>query len=411
MRAEILSIGTEIMLGELVDTNAAWLAARLPQFGIDLLYVSQVGDNPGRMREVIERAWGRADLVIATGGLGPTEDDITRELVAEVLGETLAVDPEQERVVRAWFAGRSRAFEERNLKQAMLIPSARALANPRGTAPGWWVERDGKVLVLMPGVPPEMFHMWESLVEPELERRADSVLVSRTLKTVGMGEGTVDATLSPLLGGTNPSIGIYARTDGVHARIAAKARTREEARRLIEPVEAEARRLLGPIVWGVDDETLAGAVGRLLRECGLTLALMESATGGAIADAITSVEGASDYFRGSLVTYAAAAKIAFGVPAATIEAHGVVSRETAEAMAHATRERLSADLGLGLTGIAGGEAVEGQPPGTMHIAVSDGASTRYMHTQFYQGRDASKRRAVTDALTLLRGFLLGEVRG
>ncbi|MSQ36681.1 MAG: CinA family nicotinamide mononucleotide deamidase-related protein, partial [Dehalococcoidia bacterium] len=358
MRAEILSIGTEIMLGEIVDTNAAWIAARLPQFGIDLLYVSQVGDNPGRMREVIARAWGRAELVIATGGLGPTEDDITRELVAEVLGEALAVDPEQERAVRAWFAGRNRAFEGRNLKQAMLIPSARALANPRGTAPGWWVERDGRVLVLMPGVPPEMFHMWETHVAPELERHADSVLVTRTLKTVGMGEGSVDARLSPLLGGTNPSIGIYARPDGVHARIAAKARTREEARALIAPVEAEARRLLGPIVWGVDDETLAGAIGRLLRERGLTLAVMESATGGAIADAITSVDGSSDYFRGSLVTYAAAAKVAFGVPAATIAAHGVIARETAEAMAHAARERLGADLGVGLTGIASGEAVE-----------------------------------------------------
>src|SRR5262249_5614080 len=147
MRAEILSIGTEIMLGEIVDTNAAWLAARLPQFGIDLLYVSQVGDNPGRMREVIERAWKRSDLVIATGGLGPTEDDITRDLVAEVLGETLTLDVEQERIVRAWFAGRGRPFEERNLRQAMLIPSARALPNPRGTAPGWWVEKDGKVIV------------------------------------------------------------------------------------------------------------------------------------------------------------------------------------------------------------------------------------------------------------------------
>lgn len=408
MRAEILSIGTELMLGEIVDTNAAWIAARLPQFGIDLLYVSQVGDNPARLREVVARAWGRADLVIATGGLGPTEDDITRETVAAVLGEPLAVDPEQARAVRAWFEGRGRPFEERNLKQAMLIASARALANPRGTAPGWWVERDGRVLVLMPGVPPEMFHMWETQVAPELERRADSVLVTRTLKTVGLGEGAVDARLGPLLAGTNPSIGIYARTDGVHARIAAKARTREEARRLIAPVEAEARRLLGPIVWGVDDETLAGAVGRLLRERGLTLAVMESATGGALADAITSVEGASDTFRGSLVTYATAAKVAFGVPAEVVAAHGVIARETAEAMAHAARERLGADIGVGLTGIAGGEAVEGQPPGTMHIAVTDGATMRYARTQFYQGRDASKRRAVTDALALLRGFLLGE---
>ena len=408
MRAEILSVGTEIMLGEITDTNAAWLAGRLPAFGIDLLYVSQVGDNPGRMHEIFERAWGRSDLVIVTGGLGPTEDDITRETVAALLGEPLTVDAEQERIVRAWFEGRGWAFGERNLKQAMLIPSARAIVNPRGTAPGWWVERDGRVMVLMPGVPPEMYYMWETEVEPELERRADSVLVSRTLKTLGMGEGTVDETLSPLLAGTNPSIGIYARGDGVHARVSEKARTREEAWRLIEPVETEARRLLGPIVWGIDDDTLAGGVGRLLNERGLTVAVMESATGGAIADALTSVDGSAEYVRGSLVTYATETKILMGVPAEVIAAHGVISRETSEAMAQAARARLGADVGLGLTGIAGSETVEGQPPGTMHIAVTDGTRTAYTHSAFYQGRDASKRRAVTEALGLLRGFVMGQ---
>lgn len=406
MRAEILSIGTEIMFGEIVDTNAAYMAGKLPQFGIDLLYVSQVGDNPGRLREVIERAWSRSDLVLSSGGLGPTEDDITRELVAETLGETPRLDPEQERVLRAWFEGRGRPFVERNLKQAMLIPSARAIPNPRGTAPGWWVERDGKVFVLLPGPPAEMTYMWETHIEPELERRADSVIVSRTLKTLGLGEGGVDERLSPLLSGTNPSIGIYARRDGVHARIAAKARTREEARRLIEPVEAEARRLLGPIIWGVDDDTLADGLGRLLAERGTSIAVMESATGGAIADAITGSDGASHYFRGSLVTYATEAKVAFGVPAETIETYGLYSRETAEAMAKAARDRLDADIGIGLTGIAGGETLEGQPPGTMHIAVASADRVEYVRTQFYQGRDASKRRAVTDALSLLRTFLM-----
>ncbi len=407
MRAEIVSIGTEIMLGEIIDTNAAFLAGKLPELGIDLLYVSQVGDNPARLHEVLARAWQRSELTLCTGGLGPTEDDVTREAVAAVLREPMSVDPAQEAHLRAWFAGRGRPMVERNLKQATLIPSARALPNPRGTAPGWWVERDGRVIVLMPGPPAEMTHMWDAEVDPELARRATSVLVSRTLKTNGLGEGNVDERLSPLLAGTNPSIGVYARRDGVHVRIAAKAPTREEAWRLIAPVEQQARALLAPAIWGEDDDTLPAGVGRLLRDRGLTLALMESATGGAIADAITSVPGASDYFIGSLVTYATQAKIDLGVPADTVYAHGVISPQTAEAMARAARERLGADIGISVTGIAGTTDVEGQPPGTMHLALADATSVRTHSYSYYQGRDAAKRRAVTEALSLLRTYLVG----
>jgi nicotinamide-nucleotide amidase len=406
MRAEVLSIGTEIMFGEITDTNAAFIAGQLPQYGVDLLYVSQTGDNPARMRELFERAWGRSDYIFVTGGLGPTEDDITREIIGEMLGETLAVDPEQERILRARMEASGRRMPERNIKQAMLIPSARALPNPRGTAPGWWVERDAKVIIVMPGPPAEMNRMWEHEVAPELERRADSILVSRTLKTTGLGESTVDEMLSPLLKGTNPSIGIYHRGDGVHARIAAKAPTREEAWHLIRPVEEQARAILGHAIWGVDDESLAAAVGNMLRDQGLTIALMESATGGAIASAITDIDGASDYFKGSLVTYATEAKIANGVPAEVPAQHGVISRETAEAMAAAARSRLGASLGLGITGIAGGTELEGQPPGTMHIALTDGDRTEYSLTRYYQGRDAAKKRAVLNALTLVRNYLM-----
>lgn len=406
MRAEVVSVGTEIMLGEITDTNAAFIAGALPQFGIDLLYVSQVGDNPGRMREVIGRAWERSDYTFITGGLGPTEDDITREMIAEVLGETLAVDAEQERVLRARMTRPGYEMPERNIKQAMLIPSARALANPRGTAPGWWVERDGKVVVLMPGPPAEMNRMWAHEVVPELEQRADSILVSRTLKTTGLGESTVDELLSPLLKNTNPSIGIYHRADGVHARISAKAVSREEAWTLIRPLEVEARSILDPYIWGQDDESLSASVGGMLREQRLTLALMESATGGALGSSITDIDGASDYFKGSLVTYATEAKIANGVPAEIPTMHGVISRETAEAMAKATRDRLHADLGLGITGIAGGMEVEGQPPGTMHIALFDGTDYVYSLSRYYQGREAAKRRAVLQALTLLRNYLM-----
>ncbi len=406
MRAEIVSIGTEIMLGEIVDSNAAFIASQLPEFGVDLLYVSQVGDNPGRLQEVFARAWERSELTIASGGLGPTEDDVTREAVAAVLGEEVHVDDEQRKLLEDRFGQRGRDLVERNMKQAWLIPSARAIPNPRGTAPGWWVEREGRVLVLMPGPPAEMTYMWEQQIAPELERRASAILVSHTLKTAGLGESTVDQMLDALLQGTNPSIGIYARRDGVHVRLSAKAPTREEAWRLIHPLDEEVRGILGEHIWGEDEDTLAAGIGRLLRDRGLTLAVMESATGGAIASTITDVAGSSDYFKGSLVTYATAAKIAHGVPAEIPALHGVISRETAEAMAKAAREQLDADLGLGLTGIAGGDEIEGQPPGTMHIALTDGERVEYQTYSYYQGRDAAKRRATTVALDLLRRWLL-----
>ena len=407
MRAEIVSIGTEILLGEITDTNAAFIASELPELGIDLLYVTQVGDNPGRLQEVLRRAWERSDIIFTTGGLGPTEDDVTRECVSAVLGETPEVDEAQRRVLEGFFASRGRALLERNMKQAWLIPSARALPNPRGTAPGWWVERDGHVLAMMPGPPHEMTFMWEAEIFPELERRSSAILVSRTLKTVGLGESTVDEMLDPLLETANPSIGIYHRGDGVHVRISAKAPGREQAWALIQPLEEQARAILGDTIWGVDDDSLAGAVGHMLEERRLTLAVMESATGGSIASLITDVAGSSNYFKGSLVTYAKQAKIDHGVPAEVIAMHGVISQPVAGAMATAARQRLHADLGLGVTGIAGAEELEGQPPGTMHIALTDGDRTDYMTYTYYQGREAAKRRASTQALSLLRSYLMG----
>lgn len=408
MRAEIVSIGTEILLGEILDTNARYLASQLPALGIDLYYMSQVGDNLERLSEVIGRAWGRSDLVLTTGGLGPTEDDLTREAIARVLGEELRVDPELERQLREFFARRGVQMPERNVKQATLIPSARPLSNPRGTAPGWWVEREGRLIVALPGPPVEMEYMWEHEVAPELERRhPGAVLLSRTLKTAGLGEGHVDELISPLLKSENPTIGVYARADGVHLRIAAKAASKEEARRLIEPVEGELRRLLGPVIWGADDETLEGAVGALLRRRGLTLATMESCTGGLLAHTITNVAGSSHYFRGGLVAYATEMKIAWGVSQAIIAQHGVISGECAQEMARAARERLGADVGIGITGVAGPDPQDGKPPGTVHIGVVAGFGVpQIISYQFAQSREAVKRRAVTTALAATRRMLV-----
>ncbi len=411
MNAEIVSIGTEILLGEIVDTNSAYIAERLPSLGIDVYYKHVVGDNLNRLAEVIGRARERADIVITTGGLGPTEDDLTREAIAAVHGEETAVDPGLETWLRDLYKRRSNVMPERNLKQTWLIPSARSINNPRGTAPGWWAERNGKIVIAMPGPPSEMSRMWEEEVAPQLAKLSTgSVLIKRTIKTAGMGESNVDEAISHLLKGNNPSIGLYARADGVHVRMGAKAATAEEARALIEPVEAEIRQILEPHIWGTDDDTFESVVGETLAQRGLTLAAMESCTGGLLSDTITNVPGSSRYFRGGIVSYATEVKEMMGVDPTIISEHGVVSAETAAAMAAAVRRQLRADIGIGVTGVAGPDPQDGVPVGQVYIALDGGEKIppQALTFQFNQSRTAIKRRAVTQAIMLLRRALVGD---
>lgn len=411
MRAEIISIGTEILLGDIQDTNARHIAQRLPALGVDLYYMHQIGDNLARLTDLIATALQRSDVVLLTGGLGPTEDDVTRDAIAAAVGETATIDDAAEAHLRQFFTSRNVTMPERNLKQATIIPSGEILPNPRGTAPGWWVETPQGIIVAMPGPPAEMTGMWEQRVAPRLAERSDgAVLISRTIKTVGLGEGLVDEMASPLLKNPNPSIGVYAKTDGVHLRLTAKAPTEAEAYSLIHPVEQEIRDLFGTAVWGADDDTLAGAVGDLLKQHGLSVAVMESATGGLLASTLTDVPGSSDYVRGGLVTYTEEAKQRYGVPGETILQHGVVSEETARAMAAAVRQELEADIGLGITGVAGPDAHGGKPVGAIHIGIETPTEKSHTTYVFAQTRDAIKRRAVTTALLLLRRAALGELR-
>jgi nicotinamide-nucleotide amidase len=411
VKAEIIAIGTEILLGEIIDTNSAYIAQQLPELGIDLFYKSVVGDNLGRIRETFDRAWNRSDLVIATGGLGPTDDDLTREGIAAVLAEQPSVDPDLERHLRAFFEGRGYPMPESNIKQAWLIPSSRALDNPRGTAPGWWAERDGRVIVAMPGVPPEMERMWMHEVRPELEKRSTGeVLVTRTLKTVGIGEGSVDEMARPLYSTPGIGIGTYARADGVHLRIGAKASTREEAWTRIRPVELELERIFGNAIWGRDDDTLEGVIADLLHQRGEAVATMESCTGGLFASTLTDVPGASAHFAGGLVTYQTQQKIDAGVPAGTIEEFGVVSQETAKAMARAVATTFRAAYGIGITGSLGPDPQEGVPPGTVLVGIATpGGAEHALSMSMNQGRAMVKRRAITTGLLLLRRALLGEL--
>ena len=411
MKAEIIAIGTEILLGEIVDTNSAYIAQQLPELGIDLYYTSVVGDNMGRIANTFQRAWDRSELIITTGGLGPTADDMTREGIAALLGEAPYVDEALEARVRAFFERRGYPMPESNIKQAWLLPSARAIDNPRGTAPGWWVERDGHIIVSMPGVPSEMERMWTNEVRPELERRSDGdVLVTRTLKTVGIGEGSVDEMARPVYSLPGIGVGTYARADGVHLRIGAKAGSREEAWKLIRPAEEQLEQIFGNAIWGRDEDTLEGTIADLLHRRDQTLASMESCTGGAFASTMTEPPGASAHFAGGMVTYSSQQKVDAGVPAEVIAEHGVVSQETAIAMARTAAAHFRADYGIGITGVLGPDPLEGVEPGNVHIGVAtpgDGASAISMSMN--QGRAMVKRRALQTALMLLRRALLDEL--
>ncbi len=408
MRSEIVSIGTEILMGQITDTNASWIAQQLPALGIDLYWVSAVGDNLGRLREVLARGLERSDLVICTGGLGPTEDDLTREAIAAVLGEDIVQDPQLESDLRAHFARRGNPMPERNLKQATRTASTTALPNPRGTAPGWWSERDGHVIVAMPGVPHEMRYMWETQVVPRLSSRLGDVIIhSRLLKVIGLGESAAEERIRHLLHTDNPTVGTYAKEDGIHLRLTAKAASLEEAKSMVEDLENRIRAELGIHVYGVDDERLEGIVGQLLMARQLTLATMESCTGGLVANVITNEPGSSAYFKGGLVTYSNQAKIDFGVPAAVIEQHGAVSCETALEMATAARQRMSASVGLSVTGVAGPSELEGKPPGTVHLGIDVEGQRRAISASYPVVRVQMKRLTMLAALDLLRRTLLG----
>lgn len=406
MKSEIVSIGTEILLGEITDTNAPYIASRLPNLGIDLYWIHQVGDNQNRLAEVLERGLSRSDMVITTGGLGPTQDDVTREAIAQLMGEEMKLDPTLEKELRAMFSGRGYPMPETNLKQACLIESSKPISNPRGTAPGWWIERNGKTIIAMPGPPSEMQRMWNKEVEPKLRKLStEGVISSRTVKTFGIGEGSVDEMVGPLLSSTNPTIGVYAKIDGIHIRITSKAENEEAAGKLLKGMECKVRDIMGDSVWGIGEGTLESNVGSLLLLKSKTLASMESCTGGLLASTITDVPGSSDYFKGGIVSYTNETKIANGVDPAIIGAHGAISATTAEAMAVACRERFGADYGVSVTGVTGPGPSEGHDPGTMYVGISSAEKTETFSPEVYGNRPLMKQRAVIAVLYQLQRLL------
>jgi nicotinamide-nucleotide amidase len=407
MRTEIISIGTELLLGEIIDTNSAYLASQLPLLGLDLNFISTVGDNQHRLVETLKLAWQRSDIIITTGGLGPTQDDITREAIAEILSEELTVDNNLVQKFEELFRYFKRDMPPSNIKQATIIPSAEIVHNPRGTAPGWWVESDNRIIITMPGPPREMELMWTKEIMPRLQQRlAGAVIVSKTLKTFGLTEAEVDESASPFLTSSNPTVGIYAKIDGIYLRITAKAQTMDKAKKLISQKEDEIRGILNDYIWGTDSETLESIVGNLLSSKQLTLATMESYTGGSLANIITNVPGSSKYFAGGLVAYTEGSRAVFGLDPECIARYGTISMETCETMATVARETLRTSIGVGLTGVMGPAEIEGQSIGTIFVSIDDGQHKQSFAKNYPGNRLQIKQRAVTAALFELRRILL-----
>jgi nicotinamide-nucleotide amidase len=326
--------------------------------------------------------------------------------VAKAVGETPTVQPEVVERLEKYFQGRGMVMPSHNIKQAHLIPSARFIPNRNGTAPGWWSEKDGKIIINMPGPPGEMHPIWEEQVAPRLrEIVEDEVTITRNIKTLGLSEAAIDEIVSEFFGKENPYLGIYSKADGIHLRIIARASNEASARQMIRPVEEAITDRLGPYIWGYDDETPEQSTGQALLEHGLTLATMESCTGGFLANSITDVPHASHYFKGGVVAYTNELKIASGVPAQTIEKHGAVSPETASAMAVAIRERLKADFGIGITGVAGPDTLEGKPVGQVFLAIAGPDEVKGFEMRTPPRRIVIKRRAANTALTELRKMI------
>ncbi len=398
MKAEIISIGTELLLGEITDTNASYLAGQLPSLGIDLYWISQVGDNPVRLIEVLKRAWQRSELILTTGGLGPTEDDITREAIADMFGEKPEVVPALERTLRERFGRMGMEMPLSNLKQATIIPSAEPVQNTQGTAPGWWVERDGHILVAMPGPPRELHEIWMKEIRPRLLRNSASIILSRTFKTYGLSEAAVGEMVSSLLSSANPTLGVYAKQDGIYLRLAAKSENMEKAEKMLDETETSIRAVLNDNIWGVNEETLEAIVSRLLVEKGLSLAIMEDCTGGWLAAAFADIPGSDSFFRGGIVACSDKAKEAFGVNPEIFTRYGAVSPEMAVAMAEAARTSLGADIGICTTAV---EVTEERPFGVAYIGVANGSgSSREV------GRPQWRNRVISAALFELRRLLL-----
>ncbi|MDR1664627.1 MAG: competence/damage-inducible protein A [Clostridiales bacterium] len=405
--AEILAVGTELLLGDIVNTNAQFISRELAKLGINVYRHTVVGDNPARLKAAYARAFEKADVVIATGGLGPTGDDITKEIAAEYFGLPLVFHEESWNAIQARFAGMRAGVPSANRKQALIPEGCTVFPNANGTAPGACIESgDGKALLLLPGPPNEMEPMFLEYAVPFLCTKSSSVFVSRTLKTCGVGESRAEEILKDIIAAqSNPTVAPYAKMSEVWLRVTASAPDGQTARALIAPVAAAIYDRLGENIYGEDDDSLEGIVIKRLRENNLTLAPAESCTGGLLSAALVNVPGASEVFKEGLVTYSNEAKIkSLGVREATLSAHGAVSEQTAAEMAEGAARSAGASVGVSTTGIAGpGGGTPEKPVGLVYVGlyVKDRGVT-VKELRLTGDRQRIRHRAVISALDFLR---------
>jgi nicotinamide-nucleotide amidase len=412
MTAEIVSVGTELLLGQITDTHAPTMARILADCGIGCTRRQTVGDNLDRLVESLNLALSRADIVITIGGLGPTQDDLTREGISAALNDPLILDEGYEKALHDLFNKRGFTWVESNKKQAMRPTSSKLLDNPNGTAPGLLCEKDGKVVIALPGPRNEFNPMAEGVVRDYLERiQGGRVIHSRTLRVCGLGESLVEEKIKHLMEGDNPTVAPYAHPAEVHLRVTAHAGSREEANRMIDPMEMKIREILGSAVYGVDEQTLESAIIDLLNDRNQTIAVAESVTGGWLGQRITSVSGSGDVFLGGVISYAISVKEEIlGVAPEMLEVEGPVSEECARQMADGVRTKLNADFGISLTGNAGPRPdVDDKPVGLVFIGLAGPLGTEVRKHQLRGGRDDIRQRATQLALVQLRDALLASV--
>lgn len=411
MNFEILSVGTELLLGSIVNTNAQYLSRRLSELGFNVFYTTVVGDNPDRLKDALKIAAGRADAVITTGGLGPTVDDITKETIAEYCGLRNVVDEEsKERMVKR-FNKSNNHIPKNNFKQAEMPEGCIILQNDNGTAPGAIVEGEDCIFIMLPGPPSEMKPMFDNKVEKYLEKFSDGVIRSKTLRVFGLGESAVDEMLCDLMNeSTNPTLAPYAKTGEVELRITAKADSIEKAKEMLKPMEQKVRGILGDKVYGTGmDNSLEGATVKILREKGLKVTTAESCTGGLIAEKITRIRSSSECFECAFVTYSNRQKSnMIGVRHETLEKYGAVSEETALEMSAGALKNSGSDIAVAVTGIAGpdGGTIR-KPVGLVYVSVCTKNFHKAYEFRFGGDRNMVRERSSMYALDLIRRCALG----
>lgn len=410
MNAEIIAVGTELLMGQIANTNAQYLSSRLNNLGINVYYHSVVGDNPERLKAVLRQALERSDVVVTTGGLGPTKDDLTKETIAELLGLRLVLHQESLERIRKYFKNQKRCMSENNVKQAYIPEGSVIIPNNNGTAPGCIVQKDGKTVVMLPGPPRELIPMFEDTVFPFFEGKTNQVINSRMLKIFGIGEADVETRIMDMIEKqTNPTIAPYVGTGEISLRVTARGSSRDEVDALIAPVVEKIKERLYPHVYSDSGETLEEVVVRLLSDKGWTVSTAESCTGGMLASRIINVPGASVVFDRGFVTYSNEAKMQeLGVNRKTLEKWGAVSRETAEEMVRGLVERTKTTAGLAVTGIAGpGGGTPEKPVGLVYVSAFLNGRVETLKLNLAGDRQRIRTVSCHNALDLLRKMLLG----